>query len=110
MIEDTIKKIERRIAGTETLPEKTRDDLSALLVELKDEIEKLPATHGEHAESITQFMDASTHEATRQSTDQSLLDLSIQGLEQSVKDFEVTYPKLAETVNSFCSMLSGIGI
>ncbi|MBL7115199.1 MAG: DUF4404 family protein [Kiritimatiellae bacterium] len=110
MIENTIQKIERRIGGAEALSEKTRDDLSMLLAELKSEIAKLPPTHDEHAESITQFMDASTHEAMRQSTDQSLLDLAVQGLEQSVKDFEVTHPQLAEAVNRFCSMLSGIGI
>ncbi len=39
-----------------------------------------------------------------------LLNLSIEGLASSVQGFETSHPRLAEIINTFCTMLSNLGI
>ena len=110
MIEETIKKIEARIRAAEALPGENREDLLRLISTLKSEITALSKTRAEHAESIAGFIDTSTHEATRREKNPELLRLSLAGLEESVKEFEASHPRLAAQVNSICTMLSNAGI
>jgi hypothetical protein len=110
VIDETIEKIEETIESVDNIETDSRAELLGLLSRLKSEIATLPNPQGEHAKSITKFMDVSAHEATRQTKNPDLLDLSLKGLSSSVKDFEADHPKLAEIVDSICRMLSGIGI
>jgi predicted nucleic acid-binding Zn-ribbon protein len=110
MIEETIRKIESRIRSAESLPGKKKSDLLDLLATLKEEITSLPETHAEHAESIAGFMDRSTHEATRLKKNPELLRLSIAGLEESVKGFEASHPRLVSQVGAVCTMLANAGL
>ena len=110
MINATIAKIEEKLAQVGTISEEQRKELSALLASLKNEVSALSETQGEQAESITRFTELSAHEATRQEKTPRLLALSLEGLRSSVSDFENSHPKLAETVNSLCHILSNMGI
>jgi Domain of unknown function (DUF4404) len=110
MIEETIKKIEARIASTDTIAGKSRMDLLALVATLKSEITNLSKTRSEHAESITGFIERSTHEATRKERNPELLRLSLAGLAESTKEFEASHPKLVSGVNTICTMLANVGI
>ena len=109
MIQDTITKIEKRLADASIKPEKKRE-LLKLLRELKAEITKLAKTQREQSESIACFTHVSTHEATRKKRDPDLLKLSIDGLASSVKEFEASHPKLVDNVNKICLILSNMGI
>ena len=110
MIKDTLAKIESAILRAGALDNKNKTELIALLTKLKSEIETLPASHMEKADSLANFAQAAAHEAARENTDNRLKSLSIEGLAQSVKSFEVSNPVLAETVNDICLMLARIGI
>ena len=83
MIEETIKKIEARIKSAEAITGKSKSELLTLVATLKSEITSLEKTRAEHAESITGFIDRSTHEATRREKNPELLRLSLAGLEGS---------------------------
>lgn len=110
MIEETIRKIEARIKSAEAITGKNKSELLALVSTLKSEITNLSKTRAEHAESITGFIDRSTHEATRREKNPELLRLSLAGLEESVKGFEASHPKLVSEVNYVCTMLAKAGI
>ena len=110
MIEDTIKELEARIKNASSIPDQKRRELTTLLGKLKSEVVELAKTKGEAAESITGFAKLSGYEATRKVQNKQLLDLSLDGLEKSVKEFEVTHPNLAQIVNSICVTLSKLGI
>ena len=110
MIKNTLTKIEDKIRTVNSIPDDNRTELLTLLATLKAEVEVLSETERESAESITGFAQVSTHEATRQEKDQQLLELSLHGLASSVREFETSHPKLAETVNSLCQILSNMGI
>jgi hypothetical protein len=110
MIKDTLAKIEARIQHVNSITDDNKTELLTLLSTLKEEVEELSETEFESAESITGFAQISTHEATRQEKNQQLLQLSLDGLASSVREFETSHPKLAETVNSFCQILSNMGI
>jgi hypothetical protein len=110
MIKNTLTKIEDRIRTVNSIPQDNKAELLNLLATLKEEVEELSKTQGEQAESITGFAQISAHEATRQEKDEQLLQLSLAGLSSSVREFETSHPRLSQTVNSLCQVLSNMGI
>ena len=110
MIEETIEKIESRIRAAEAISGTGKNELLTLGSKLKSEITELSKTRAEHAESITGFIDRSTHEATRREKNPELLRLSLAGLEESVKGFEASHPTLVSQINYVCTMLANEGI
>lgn len=110
MIEDTIGKIEARIQGAETIKAERRRELLELLGTLKSEVTELSRTHEEQAQSIAGFTEVSAHEATRAEPNPELLQLSLDGLGSSVREFEQSHPRLVQIVNAISSTLSNLGI
>ncbi len=110
MINETMEKIEKKIAQSVHITDANKEEYLAMLKELRKEVEDLAQTQKDHAETITGFARVSTHEATREKRNGDLLDISIDGLKMSVQGFEASNPRLVSIVNSFCSLLSNIGI
>ncbi len=110
MIEDTIALIETKIQKLRSVEEAKKAEMLELLSSLQSETRKLSKTHAEHAESIARFAEISAHEATRETQNPELLQLSVEGLSSSVTEFEATHPRLVEVVNSICVTLSSLGI
>lgn len=108
MIQDTLKRLEARLADR-SLPADKRADLLALVEQLRAELDAISASHPDVARSIAGFADVSAHEATRDTPNTALVDLSLRGLEQSVLGFEESNPKLAAAVNAVAVALSNIG-
>lgn len=110
MIEDTISKIEARIAQREHLDESRRQELLDLVHHLKVEVDELARTHEEEAQSIAHFAALSTQEATREHQNPELRDISLKGLNTSVSGFEQSHPKLVQVVNTISHTLANLGI
>ena len=110
MIEDTLSKLETRLRGLPTLPDEKKAELTGLFAKLREEVEKLPGTRADDAESIASFAALSAHEATRAGGNPELRDLSLEGLATSVEDFEASHPRLVQVVNSICTSLANLGI
>jgi len=105
-----IEQIEKRIQGEERLDATARQELLALLGDLKSEMEGLDGAHGDHSESIASFAGAAAHEAMRSERNPDLLNLALEGLSTSVKAVEADHPRLVDAVNGICTMLSNLGI
>jgi hypothetical protein len=86
------------------------DDTLVKIKALKAELRKLEAAHAEKAGSVAGFADAAAHEAARKNRSPKLLELALEGLEHSAKEFETTHPKLAAAVAEICRELSSLGI
>jgi hypothetical protein len=110
MIRDTLGKIEERIRAAESVTPQQREELLGLLAALKGEVDSLPESDHERAQSIAGFTAVSAHEATRDEKNPELVNLSIRGLSHSVEGFEESHPKLVQAVNSIATMLSNLGI
>ncbi|MDP3684771.1 MAG: DUF4404 family protein [Ignavibacteria bacterium] len=110
MEKNTIEKIEEKIKTNSSLTEKNRSELLVLLATLKSELTKFTEEQSEHAESITGFIERSTHEAKRSEKNPDLLKHAVDGLSASVKGFEVSHPQLVETVNYISNTLANMGI
>ena len=110
MIEERIQKIEATIEGSNKLPTETKTELLALVAGLKSEIQTLSETHHEEASSITQYADASAHEAARSEKDPQLADTALQELRASIEGLEQSHPTLVAAVNRFATALSNMGI
>ena len=109
MIQDHLDKIEERLKQ-KAVKESDKAELLTILTTLRTEITDLSQTHYEQAESITGFAALSAREATRSEKNPALLNLSIEGLASSVQGFETSHPRLVEIINTFCTMLSNLGI
>ena len=110
MIKNTMKKIKAKIQKESSVTNEMKNELLGLLSVLESEITNLSKTDSEHAESITGFIERSTHEATRRKRNPELLKLSLAGLTESVKGFEASHPVLVEKINNNCTALSNMGI
>jgi hypothetical protein len=110
MLEETIKRIEDSVRGDAGIDPAEKGKLLALLANLKTELRDLEATRGEAARSIAGLAGVAAHEATRQEKNAELLPHAVKGLAMSVEGLETSHPKLVETVNALCVMLSNMGI
>ena len=110
MIEDTLRQIEARLEQAESIKGEQKVQLLNLLSRLKAEIQQLPRTNDEQAQSITGFAAVSAHEATREEPNPRLLHLSLEGLKSSVDGFERSHPNLVGLVDRICTTLANLGV
>jgi len=108
MIEDTLHKLEARLKKSKNLTAENRLALQDLIQNLRLQIDDLEDE--DSAESIAGFTEASTREALRENQDQDLLDVALDGLQKSTREFEASHPKLTSVVNNICQQLSNLGI
>jgi len=109
-LKKSIARVESSIKKMKAVDGKKKKELIKVLNTLESEVEKLSKTHTDHARSIAGFTEIATHESTRREKARDLQELSLDGLASSVEGFEVSHPKLVDTVNRVCMLLSGIGI
>ena len=110
MVNETLSEVKQKVESADSINDEKKKELLDLLSVLQSEIEQLPPAQSDHAESVVRFAQVSTHEATRKDKSPQLYQLSLEGLAASVKDFEVSRPRLTEIVNSICTALSNLGI
>jgi hypothetical protein len=109
MITKTLTRIKKTIQDNPSLSKKDKTLIMNLLDTLKVEVNELSKSHSEEAESLMGFIERSTHESSRKKKNPNLIKLSIAGISESVKEFEASHPKLAETVNFLSSALANSG-
>ncbi|HEX2955470.1 MAG TPA: DUF4404 family protein [Chitinispirillaceae bacterium] len=109
MIYETIKRIEKEIE-TNVTDDKEKKELLDLIDNLKLEIESLKDTHGDTIRSITTFTEAGIFEGTREERDEELFQHAVKGMQLSVREFEVSHPKLTNIINAIGNTLNNIGI
>jgi hypothetical protein len=108
MIQDRIAKIEATLAATTDLAPATREELLALLAELKTEVASLEAAHDEQALGIARSADAAFSLASQAEPASSPAVLD--DLRASVVGFEASHPRLVQVVDRIALTLSNMGI
>jgi Domain of unknown function (DUF4404) len=108
MIQDRIAKIEATLNNAPDLPAATRDELLALLGDLKAEVAGLAPTHGEQAKSITRSADAAFSLAAQ--PEEAGTPAVLQDFRASVEGFEASHPRLVQIVDRIALTLSNMGI
>jgi hypothetical protein len=104
MMEERMREIETRIRNAQNLPEGEREKLLGLLATVRKEVDQLATSHADDAKSITHFLAASTHEASRPEKRPKLLQAAQHGLMASVENFETSHPKLFEAAVVLANM------
>ena len=110
MIQEHIDQILSKVQNAPSLPPETKAELVNLLSELSQEVDLLSETDQDHAKSVTQFVAASTEEATQADQKPELLTEAIRGLNASVEGLETSHPTLTALVNRIAVTLSNMGI
>jgi len=110
MINNTMDKIEGKIKNSIHITDENKDEYLKMIETLRQEISELSETEKDQAETITGFAGVTAHEATKNEQNPELIKISVDGLKTSIEGFEVSNPRLVSIVNSFCSLLSNLGI
>jgi len=97
MIDDTLRKMEERIRSSTRTSDETRDELLALLAELRNELGHMAETHEDEARTLARHAAAAAEDAEG-------------GVEESVLEFETAHPRITGLVRSFLRTLSDAGI
>ena len=109
MTEERIQKIKSAVEAADHIPPEKRTELLAVLAKLKPAIAKVAQTHQEDAHSISQFIEASAHEAAKKKHPEGL-ERILGKLRQSVEKFEASHQDLIAFVAEYTALLSSYGI
>lgn len=110
MLKDTISKMESIVQAANSVDDVKKNQLLQLIEQLKKEIVEVKEVDSEKFQSIANFANASTYEATKANKDPELLQISLDGLSKAVQRFEASHPDLVSVVNSICTSLSNSGL
>ena len=110
MSDERIEKIKSTVDAADHIPADKKAALSDALSKLKPALAQISQTHPEDAQSISQVVEASAHEATRKEKRPEHLNKLSDELRRSVEKFEASHPKLAEFVTEYSAILSALGI
>ncbi len=105
-----IEAIEKKIEATSQIDAKIKENLLDLMRSLKTELADLKENHPNTAHNIADKTQVSTEKILTSDNKQNELQENIDGLQETVEEFEVSHPKLVQIVNRLCMMLSDIGI
>lgn len=109
MIEERFNRIQKRVSDS-SLDENEKNKLKKLLEQLKSEVDNLTAEHEEDAQRIARYAELTAEEAVKKKPRRDHTDTAVDGLRKSVKDFEESYPKLTQVINTIAQSLANIGI
>ncbi len=110
MIPERLANIEATLRKSANIPEDTRQQLLDLVAGLKAEVAPLVATHEEHAHEIADSAQAAVEAAVRRDEQPQEAAEALEGLAASVREFEVTHPRLVAIVDRLALTLSNMGI
>lgn len=108
MIQDRIAKIEATLHDASDLAPATREQLLALLADLKEEVASLPPAQSAQAQTIALSADAAFASAARPADEDA--PTALRELRASVEGFEASHPQLVAVVDRIALTLSNMGI
>ncbi|MEO8512386.1 MAG: DUF4404 family protein [Ignavibacteria bacterium] len=107
-MKNTLQEIKDKLSGDSTLNAEKKAELLGMLDGLETEMGSVESE--EHAENIASHVKRSADEVTKEDKDSDLIEKAIGDLKDSVTEFEVSHPKLFESVNNLSAMLASMGI
>jgi hypothetical protein len=107
-MKNTLQEIKDKLSGDSTLNEEKKTELLGMLDELENEMGNVESN--EHVENISGNIKRSAEEVTKEEKDPDLIEKALSDLNNSVTEFEVSHPKLFESVNNISAMLASMGI
>jgi hypothetical protein len=110
MISERLAQLESSLRDNASLPEATRQELLDLVAGLKAEMAPLMDTHGENARAIAGRAEAAVQASINRDEQPEQAEQAVKGLAASVREFEVTHPRLVEIVDQLALTLSNLGI
>ena len=85
-------------------------ELLYFLSVLESEVSELYESEPAHAQSIVGSIERSAAEAMRRNKNTEQLNLALEGVAASVKEFEVSHPRLVADVHCISTILANMGI
>ncbi len=107
-MKSTLQEIKEKLSNDSSISEEKKAELISMLDSLEGEMGSIQSS--EHAENISGHILRSADEVTKEEKDPDLIEKAIGDLKESVTEFEVSHPKLFESVNNISAMLASMGI
>jgi len=103
MIEETLRKLEKRIQASERTGDGTRTELLALVDELRTEFASVAESHGDDAAAIARHAGGAVEKAAPAAG-------AAAGVEDSLLEFESAHPRIVTLFRSLMRTLADAGI
>lgn len=110
MIDEKLDKIEEKIRNASSMQAENKSIVLDLLSDLKKELKEVDEKDTALLSNTGSFAEVGANEVARENGDKGILDIALQGLNESVKGFEKSHPKLVQVINSICTQLSNSGL
>jgi hypothetical protein len=110
MINERLAKLESMLRDNPNLSDAARQELLGLVTGLQAEMAPLTGTHAERAHEIAGNAEAAVQASMQRQEQPERATQAVEGLAASVREFEVTHPRLVEIVDQLTSTLSNMGI
>lgn len=107
-MKNTLQEIREKLLADSSISKEKKDELLGMIDDLNTEMGSVESE--EHAENIASHVKRSADEVTKEDKDSDLIEKAIGDLKDSVTEFEVSHPKLFESVNNLSAMLASMGI
>lgn len=107
-MKNTIQDIKDKLSKDSSISEEKKAELLGMLDSLEGEMGNVGSN--EHVENISGHIMRSADEVTKEEKDPDMIEKAIGDLKESVTEFEVSHPKLFESVNNISAMLASMGI
>jgi hypothetical protein len=108
MIKEIFKKIASKFEKHKNIDHLNRK-LTELQQTLEKDIEELSKTHHPHALSISSITKLIVHETLSDDPNKKIIKMSKRNVLELIRHFEISHPKLTESVERFLLMLSNLG-
>jgi ABC-type transporter Mla subunit MlaD len=109
MTDERIQKIKAAVEAADHISPGKKAELLDILTKLKPVLAEVAQTHQGEAEEISQFVEASAHEAATAKEGPESVERVVQKLKQTVEKFEASHPQLTAFVTEYSAVLSGLG-
>ena len=108
MLKNTLDTIEKNIRESSSLSDHKKTKLAGLITELRQELETLEKSNAQQAQHIARQAHAVAETVLNE--DAKTVELTSHGLERSIEEFELSHPKLYNTVKAFVIRITGFGV
>jgi len=106
----TIDELAKSIKTSHKLSESEKKECLAQVETIRHELSDLEHAHADKAKHIATKVHKATHSALKTPRNADDVELTSTGLERSIEEFEVSHPRLYETVKAWAIRLTGLGV
>lgn len=106
-IGSTLQNVTQTIKHSPSLPQSQKEQLVALVEELKEQLSQVPGENAEDAEAVAETAKVLVENASKEKPNKSLLSISASGLKEAAKSLAAVAPTVFEVAMKIVALTQG---